>query len=639
MEIEITIKELHDFFQENPEEKGNVLIEGKDGWFNIDNSAITAPNSIYYTIKTENGMEAKCSPDHLFYYNDWIKCKDINEGDLIRTIKGDSKVIEKKISTDKMDLYDIEVRESHNYYGNGILSHNSTISDVITFGSYGKLENKKLKDIPNRTNGSAWMRIEVEENNKKYQIERGIDPSVLDLKINGMPYDKAGKGTVQNFIEEDILKIPYYVFNNTISLSINDFKSFLKMTPVDKKKIIDKIFGFYILNEMREILKEESKNIKSSIDKITGEIFATGRSIAASQKELESLQAKIVENAGSKIQENTELLANYKELLKLHTEKLKSFKSQEIEAGNNSKKAYENYSDCVSKIKEIDSKLSLYNNDKCPTCTSDLKSEFHTNIFDDLSLQREGLFTQSQELKKIYGEALDAQKLLEKTKNELFTKGSKIESAIRTVSDKLNELKTGKNNDEVNSIKSLLNSANEDLMNYNNDKVKWEDRQNWVKTLDDVLGEKGVKQLAIKSILPSLNTEILNTLLSLHLPYKVVFNEEFNAKIYHLGEEISTQTLSTGEMKKVDFAVLVSIIKLMKIRFSSVNILFLDEIFSSVDPDGVHTILQTLRKISKDLHMNIFLINHAPMPTEMFDYLIEITKKNGFSDISFGKLK
>lgn len=515
----------------------------------------------------------------------------------------------------------------------------STISDVITFGSYGKLENKKLKDIPNRTNGSAWMRIEIEENNKIYQIERGIDPSLLELKINNIPYDKAGKSTVQEFIEEDILKIPYYVFNNTISLSINDFKSFLKMSPADKKKIIDKIFGFYILNEMREILKEESKNIKSSIDTISGEIFATGRSIAASQKELESLQAKIIENSGAKIQENTELLNNYKELLKLHTEKLKSFKSQETTTNNNVKKSYENYSDCVSKIKEIDSKLLLYNNDKCPTCTSDLKSEFHNNIFDLLTSQRMDLFEQSKELKSLYDEALDSQKLLQKTKNELFTKGSKIESAISTVSEKLKDLKTGKNNDEVNSIKTLLNTANEDLMNYNNDKIKWEERQNWVKTLDDVLGEKGVKQLAIKSILPSLNNEILNTLLSLHLPYKVVFNEEFNAKIYHLGEEISTQTLSTGEMKKVDFAVLVSIIKLMKIRFSSVNILFLDEIFSSVDPDGVHTILQTLRKISKDLHMNIFLINHAPMPTEMFDYLIEITKKNGFSDISFGKLK
>jgi energy-coupling factor transporter ATP-binding protein EcfA2 len=127
-------------------------------------------------------------------------------------------------------------------------------------------------------------------------------------------------------------------------------------------------------------------------------------------------------------------------------------------------------------------------------------------------------------------------------------------------------------------------------------------------------------------------------MLSLHLPYKVVFNEEFNAQIFHLGEEISCQTLSTGEMKKVDFAVLVAIIKLMKIRFSSVNILFLDEIFSSVDPDGVHTILSTLRKLSDDLHMNIFVINHAPMPTEIFDYKIEISKKNNFSDLIFEKI-
>ena len=53
--------------------------------------------------------------------------------------------------------------------------------------------------------------------------------------------------------------------------------------------------------------------------------------------------------------------------------------------------------------------------------------------------------------------------------------------------------------------------------------------------------------------------------------------------------------------KKLDFAVLIAVIKLMKIRFSSVNILFLDEIFSSVDPDGVHSILNTLRKLSDDL--------------------------------------
>jgi DNA repair exonuclease SbcCD ATPase subunit len=38
----------------------------------------------------------------------------------------------------------------------------SSISQVITFGLYGKLEGKKLKDIPNRINGNAWVRITLD---------------------------------------------------------------------------------------------------------------------------------------------------------------------------------------------------------------------------------------------------------------------------------------------------------------------------------------------------------------------------------------------------------------------------------------------------------------------------------------------
>ena len=50
------------------------------------------------------------------------------------------------------------------------------------------------------------------------------------------------------------------------------------------------------------------------------------------------------------------------------------------------------------------------------------------------------------------------------------------------------------------------------------------------------------------------------------------------------------------------------------------------------------TSLNTLRKLTDDLSMSIFVINHAPMPTEIFDYKIEISKKNNFSDIAFDKM-
>jgi DNA repair exonuclease SbcCD ATPase subunit len=39
----------------------------------------------------------------------------------------------------------------------------TSISQVICFALYGKIEGKKLGDIPNRINGNAWVKIEFEE--------------------------------------------------------------------------------------------------------------------------------------------------------------------------------------------------------------------------------------------------------------------------------------------------------------------------------------------------------------------------------------------------------------------------------------------------------------------------------------------
>ena len=509
----------------------------------------------------------------------------------------------------------------------------STISDVITFGLYGKLEGKKLKDIPNRLNGEAWMRISFEQFGNTYMVERGLDPNIFNLYINGSPYDQAGIKNVQEYLAEDILNIPYYVFNNTISLSINDFKSFLKMSSNDKKMIIDKIFGFYILNEMRDLLKEEAKNIKLGLERVMGEISATSKSITNSQREIEDLTSRLIQNSEEKIQEIEESLDRFTSLLEIHGQKLREFKERESSAMSEVRKAVEVLSACRNEISSIDSKLSLYKKDKCPTCSGDFKTEFYTSMVKDLETQGDVMKKDMEKYESQYSDAKVKESNIISSRAEFISKGTKIEMNIKNLRDELRKIKSGRGDEQIASLNKILANLQSDLEEFNKTKSRDEERQTWIKTLDEILGEKGVKQLAIKTILPSLNKQILELLLELHLPYKVVFNEKFNASIYHMGKEISTQTLSTGEMKKVDFAVLIAIIKLMKIRFSSVNLLFLDEIFSSVDPDGVHTILNTLRKICDDMGLNIFVINHAPMPTEIFDWRIDIQKKNNFSDL------
>jgi DNA repair exonuclease SbcCD ATPase subunit len=88
----------------------------------------------------------------------------------------------------------------------------------------------------------------------------------------------------------------------------------------------------------------------------------------------------------------------------------------------------------------------------------------------------------------------------------------------------------------------------------------------------------------------------------------------------------------------MDFIVLISILKLMKIKFNSINLLFLDELFSSVDQEGIHSIVSVLKQVSEDLGLNIFVINHAPMPHEIFDYKIEVDKKNNFSSLVIDRI-
>jgi DNA repair exonuclease SbcCD ATPase subunit len=636
-EIEITIKDLHDFLSLHPEEKGRILIEGKDGWFEIDDSAITAPDSLYYSIETENGKSAKCSPDHLFYNEDWIKCKNLKIGNPILTEDGYSKVSFLNLGSEKEDLYDIEVRNSHNYFGNGILSHNSSISGVITFGLYGKLEGKKLKDIPNRINGNAWVKITLESNGSEVVVERGLEPNLFKLYINGAEYDQAGVRSVQDYLSEDILGIPYYVFNNTISLSINDFKSFIKMSSQDKRSIIDKIFGFHVLNQMRDLLRDENRKIKETLDNISGKLSSLESTIGSSLNEMDNLANQLKQESTDKKGQLQKSLATFEDLQSIHAKKTEEFRENEnnlsIEISNTNRLMIESR----TKIQDTQRKIKLYELDQCPTCQSSLDSEFHHCIKDGLVAEQSSSTLQLDELAKTMSDLREKEKEVFSIKTDILDKGRKIEIKISEIRRDLKHLEENTGDKQLQSLQRIVDNLSIEKDKMSSESFKNQEKNNWLKTLDEILGEKGVKQMAIRTILPSLNSEILDLLSKMHLDYQVVFDEEFNATIYHMGVEIATQTLSTGEMKKVDFVVLIAIMKLMKMKFSSINLLFLDELFSSVDPDGVHSILRILRNVCKELGLNIFVINHAPMPHEIFDWKLEVSKANNFSSISIDK--
>lgn len=513
----------------------------------------------------------------------------------------------------------------------------SSISQVITFGLYGKLDGKKLKDIPNRINGNAWVRITLDSHGSEIVVERGLEPNLFRLYINGIEYDQAGVRSVQDYLSEDILGIPYYVFNNTISLSINDFKSFIKMSTQDKRSIIDKIFGFQVINQMRDLLKEENRKIKEVMENLSGRLSSIESTIQSSLNEMDNLANQIQEESTSKKEELQKSLETFEGLQKIHNQKIDEFRDIESQVQGEVLNTNKMVIETRTKLQEVQKKIKLYELDQCPTCQSSLDSEFHHSIKDCLVADQSSFVSQLDESNSLLSSLKEREKEMSLTKKEILDKGRKIEIKITEIRRDLHSLNESSNDLQLKSLQRIVDNLQVEREKMETETFKSQERNNWIKTLDEILGEKGVKQMAIRTILPSLNSEILELLGKMHLDYQVIFDEEFNATIYHMGVEIPTQTLSTGEMKKVDFVVLIAIMKLMKMKFSSINMLFLDELFSSVDPDGVYSILKILRNVCKELGLNIFVINHAPMPHEIFDWKLEVAKSNNFSSISIDK--
>ena len=183
---------------------------------------------------------------------------------------------------------------------------------------------------------------------------------------------------------DDLIGIPYYVFNNTISLSINDFKSFIRMSPQDKRAIIDKIFGFHILNQMRDVLKSETKRIKEALDILSGKLSSTENSITQSTNDMELLLSRIEKDSVEEISRLNKNLENFTKLQTIHSEKLALFKTEENSLLDLISTANRSLIETRSRYQELERRMKLYDADKCPTCESSLTGEFHSSITETL---------------------------------------------------------------------------------------------------------------------------------------------------------------------------------------------------------------------------------------------------------------
>jgi len=246
----------------------NISVSTPYGYKKILACDITAKNSKYITIITENNKKLICSPQHKIktINNKFINARDvIINSTKILTIDGYEMVKTIKFYNNHKDLLDIQVAEVEQYYSNGIVSHNSTILKILTYILFNKtLETEKQVKygnyrFVNNRNGADFCNgyMVIAGNGEYYGIKRetkieynregkikGV-PTTLNYYLLSDANDELTDGNLMENLNEDQRRITQKKIEKIIG-TYNNFMRIVMTTSDTLNKILSNDMAEFI---------------------------------------------------------------------------------------------------------------------------------------------------------------------------------------------------------------------------------------------------------------------------------------------------------------------------------------------------------------------------------------------------------
>ena len=288
-----------------------------------------------------------------------------------------------------------------------------------------------------------------------------------------------------------------------------------------------------------------------------------------------------------------------------------------------------------NELRNVNNQIELFNMDKCPTCGTPLAGEGFDSIRNSLNETKIAI----EEKISLFNENL----------NVLYENRTKCQNDMLKIQENINKIqrKASELSSEYSSIEAVKNSLSESESIKNIIKINQESKEKVeqsikslneeMKTLtilEELYSAEGKKKQIMETYIPALNEEVAETLNILNFPYTLTFDANFDAKLGDMDGEVKPQSLSIGEHKEVDIAVLCSILKMVKKKYPQINLVFLDETVSSLDYESSTEIIKHLKEISTKMGLNIFIVSHTTLDENLFDVHLSVEKKYGYSILS-----
>jgi DNA repair exonuclease SbcCD ATPase subunit len=513
----------------------------------------------------------------------------------------------------------------------------SSFLQAFDYILYGKCRGSKKKwasqsTLPNRINGGE-LQIDIKFKSKGTDIvlKRGISPNILELWENGVLNERAGKVNIDQKIE-DYIGMDVETFNSFLSMNVNSFKNFISLSTEEKQLLLDKLFNLEVINILNSILKELNKNNKIRMASLDSEISTLNESIQSIQRSVDKAIEKEKENTQSEIDEIKSQMESKKSDYATLKEKVDKIKVKDSELFDELEKEKRQYIIIQTEIKGVQKDVDLYDSGKCPTCKTDFDSEHFVSLRSTLIEKKQSLESHKLEIENNIKAVKERQQKLQ-TISEVATKSfNDITYFLKNCKAQIEKLQSkqqrenGKSSENVQEFKSTIKEL-QTKKNLSSDNISGcKDKELYYKELGKIFSEDGVKKSIISGIIKPINFFISENIKKMGLHFEVSLDETFTAEIKHLGNNIDHDTLSTGEQKKINVAILIAYLKLIRTK-KHINVLFLDEVFSSIDLEGISDILSLLKSFSNEYNINIFVVHHALLNHENFDRIISIHKE------------
>ena len=472
-------------------------------------------------------------------------------------------------------------------------SGKSALIEAVTWCLFGSTIRKSSNDdiINNLAGKDCSVKLTV---NDEYVIHRSKKPGFLKFFKGDKEITRDSVRNTQAFIEET-LHTNYKVFLASSVFGQQNNMEFITATPDDKRTIIKNFLNLEELFSLRESVKRLKSEYSQKIRSQDAIIAEHEKSIKEFDNKLSKMdKAEDTSFEGTLDLSLGDILVQEKEV-ELHISRI----------------AMSN-----TLIRQEDSILRelTMNSHKCSKCGSKVKG-----------LSKEDYARKKQESEATLQELGEQHRLL-----EAYTPEVPISSLEFS---KLQEYKTLKSQEATflelkEETLVRIQEAHDIKQEFNS---KYEIMRFWEKAFS----EQGIVKYIIKNVLSYFNSKV-NFYLA-HLSqgkFIIEFDEQLKETVTHRKNVIPFVSLSGGEKKKVNLAVMLGLQELLKISHKEKNnLMFLDEVAESLDNEGLDGLYTLLSELKKD--KTLFVITHNNYLKSLMDNSRTITmiKSNGITKV------